>query len=228
MRVLGAILCGGKGARLGDVGEFVLKPLIRFEGRPFVKYIIDQFNKLRVDQRVVVFPSGDDTLQDFLKGMAYVESRDSIPRSIRALESLTFDAAIICYGDTIADIDLEELLKFHISHEADLTVTTFCVTSNFGIVECFEDDIEVKFFEEKPILPMRINIGYMVINKDALKYFDADTLAIAFERVIADGKMCAYHHTGLHFTYNTTDDARELKRNQTFINLLWRIKSGRW
>lgn len=227
MRVLGAILCGGKGARLGDVGEFVLKPLVPFEGRPFVKYIIDQFIKVKVDQRAVIFPKGDDTLQDFLKGMAYVESRDSIPRSIRALDGLEFDRVIICYGDTLADIDLEELLKFHISHEADLTVTTFCVTTNFGIVECFEDDIEVKSFEEKPMLPMRINIGYMVINKDTLKYFDADTLAIAFEQVIADGKMCAYHHDGQHFTYNTIEDARELKRNRTFINLLWRIKSGR-
>lgn len=227
MRVLGAILCGGKGARLGDVGEFVLKPLVPFEGRPFVKYIIDQFNKLRVDQRAIIHPEGDDTLQEFLKGMAFVESKDSIPRSIRALESLDFDIAIVCYGDTLADIDLEGLLKFHISHEADLTVTTFCVTSNFGIVECFEDDIEVKSFEEKPILPMRINIGYMVINKDALKYFDVDTLAMAFEGVIADGKMCAYHHGGQHFTYNTTEDARELKRNLTFINLLRGIKDGR-
>lgn len=229
METLGVILCGGKGSRLGDVGELIPKPIITFDGLPFIRYIIKQLENC-VDKVVVVNPKDDNSLGEYLKTVEFIEAENSIPRSIHTIgkSDLDFDTLVICYGDTIADINIKDLIDFHTKNEADLTVTTYKMKSDFGVVECCGDDIIVKHFEEKPMLPIKINIGYMVINRDVINpYFNTDNLSTAFNDIIFIGKLCAYHHQGLHFTYNTMNDVRKLKQDEKFFNLIRRIRYGR-
>lgn len=43
------ILCGGKGTRLGDITKYTPKPLLKFYNIEFIKYLIQFFSKLGVE-----------------------------------------------------------------------------------------------------------------------------------------------------------------------------------
>lgn len=224
MNRLGVILCGGSGARLSDMGGIILKPMITFDSRPFVEYL---FWKIFVSTNAVMFvqPENNNTIKNYFKNLAlYTEGKKTISKSIYSVkENKTFDdidQLLICYGDTIADVDLKKLYTFHKEHEADVTITSYRLNSNFGIIESVGDGILIKKFEEKPMLPQRINIGYMVVNWDALKYFNTNSIADAFNNIIKKGRLCSYKHEGKHWTYNSIYDVRLLKNNEEFRRYL--------
>ncbi len=93
------------------------------------------------------------------------------------------------YGDGVADIDLNELYKFHQSHGRLATVTTVKSPARFGRIT-FNDDIVTEFYEKSNQAAGWINGGYFVLRKDVIKYIDGDDTPWErdpVERLVADG-----------------------------------------
>jgi glucose-1-phosphate cytidylyltransferase len=126
------------------------------------------------------------------------------------------ESFMLTYGDGVADIDVDALLKFHKSHGKMVTLTTVRPSARFGDLE-FEGD-RVLSFQEKPQLHEGwINGGFFVCEPDVLDYIDGDSQMFErepLERVVGTGQLMAYKHQGFWHSMDT-------KRDRDLLESLW-------
>ena len=120
------------------------------------------------------------------------------------------------YGDGIADIDLDALVKFHESHGKLATMTAVQPLSRFGVLDLNQEG-SVNEFKEKPQVEGWINIGYFIFEPEVFDYIDGDSTVLEQEplhRLAADNQIVAYKHTGF---WQPMDTYRE----SLMLNELW-------
>lgn len=75
---------------------------------------------------------------------------------------------LVYYGDILSTVNLSEMINYHISNGADLTLA---VSEGYkievGVVE--HANGEIKEIKEKPVLPINVGIGIMSMNTDILE-----------------------------------------------------------
>lgn len=129
----------------------------------------------------------------------------------------------VTYGDGLADINLNSLLKFHKFHRKLATITVAKPYSPFGIVGVDSETQAVTHFEEKPVLDHWINGGFFVFNRGFFDYLkESDILEKhSFARLLKDKQICAYKHTGFWKCMDTYKDNIEL-------NNIWKTAKAPW
>jgi glucose-1-phosphate cytidylyltransferase len=119
------ILCGGKGERLKPLTESVPKPLIKIKGRPILSYLLSHFESYGFRKFVIaVGYRSEAIIRYFEQNHRNIEieisdsgDADIVKRIKDAAGYLTGDF-IVCYGDTLADVDLYSLIRFPFSQRA--------------------------------------------------------------------------------------------------------------
>ena len=130
---------------------------------------------------------------------------------------------MLTYGDGVADINLELLLKFHQSHGKLATMTAVRSPARFGRLS-FEGDLVKEFFEKPSSGEGWINGGFFVLNAKALDYIDGDDTAWErdpVERLSHDGEMVGYRHYGF---WSCMDTLRE----KHYLEDLWNTGKAPW
>ena len=106
------------------------------------------------------------------------------------------DTFMLTYGDGVADIDIEKLVKFHKDHGRIATLTAVRPPSRFGDLEIDEEGV-IRSFQEKPqVGGAVINGGYFVLDRKVFDYLD-DREDLIFEReplqnLARDGQLMAF------------------------------------
>ena len=123
---------------------------------------------------------------------------------------------MLTYGDGVADINLETLLKFHRSHGKMVTVSAVRPTARFGELEIRGSCVAA--FQEKPQMHDGwINGGYFVIEPAFFDYIEGDHTLLErepLERATAEGELMAYCHDGFWHCMDT-------KRDHDLLESLW-------
>ncbi len=129
---------------------------------------------------------------------------------------------MMTYGDGVSDINLENLLKFHKTHRALVTLTAVRPPSRFGALE-FEGPKIVHFKEKSTLHEGWINGGFFVIERKALDYIRDDVMweHAPMETLTVEGKVCGYQHEGFWQCMDTTRDLR-------YLETLWAGKEAPW
>jgi len=131
---------------------------------------------------------------------------------------------MLTYGDCVADIDINALLKFHKEHRKIITLSGVNTPSRFGELIC--KGSEVQSFVEKPQMSAgTINGGFMVFNNKLLNYlnendkcdFEVNTL----EKLAEDGEVMVYKHKG---KWDCMDNERDVK----YLNKIWDANKAFW
>lgn len=143
-------------------------------------------------------------------------------RVFRAAKYLDDEPFLVTYGDGLADVDINALITKHRASGNLGTVTSVQPNSRFGVMDV-SDSGAVTRFREKPKMDGWINIGFMILEKDALKYFDADCVLEQGPLVeLANaGELSAYRHEGF---WQPMDTFRESK----MLNDLWSSGQAPW
>lgn len=143
---------------------------------------------------------------------------------IRRIKDYVGDEPFLCtYGDGVADINLDELLKFHKSHGKIATMTAVQPTSRFGVLE-LDQDGTINQFKEKPQVQDWINIGYFIFEPEIFDYIDDDSTVLEQEplhRLSQEGQIVAYRHFGF---WEPMDTFREVQ----MLNELWDSGNSPW
>ena len=140
----------------------------------------------------------------------------------RILDARTFAPGrlLICYGDTLANIDLSQLLYDHVRSKALATMSVYPLKSPFGIVSVEEASAKVIALDEKPVLPHWINIGYVLCEPEVLDLLERGTDLIAFLNTVAgQGRLYAHRHHDRHLTVNTEKERADAERDIEFFTL---------
>lgn len=136
---------------------------------------------------------------------------------------ITDDTFMVTYGDGVANVNVKELLAFHHSHGRIATVTTVQPISRYGVLR-IGDGNSVSEFVEKPQLEDRVSAGFFVFNRKIFDYIDGDDTVLEQEplrRLVADGQLMAYHHTGFFYAMDTY-------REFLYLNELWDSGKAPW
>lgn len=126
------------------------------------------------------------------------------------------------YGDGIADIKLNELVAFHLSHGQTATMTVTQPTSRFGVVD-IDGEGKVSKFREKPRVNDWINIGYFVFQPEIFSILRADSVLEdePLRTLAGEGRLGAHKHTGF---WQPMDTYRE----SLLLNKLWNSGAAPW
>ena len=233
------ILCGGRGTRLNELGLAVPKALVPIGGKPVIWHLMRLYTSFGFDDFVLCLGYLQDKIRSFF-GMEHSVADEVVNVDLdglrcrvqlvdtgldtntggrlKSIERLCKEdeRIFVTYGDGLSDVDLNNLLKFHVDHGKTATLTAVHPVSNFGILE-LRDDSSVSDFKEKPIVDSWINGGFFVFDRGIFDLIGEGT--VLEQRPLASlaesGELMAYKHTGFWKCMDTHKDNVEL-------NQLWR------
>jgi glucose-1-phosphate cytidylyltransferase len=143
-------------------------------------------------------------------------------RIFKVRDYVKSDIFMCTYGDGLADVDIQELLKFHKSHGKLATVTAVRPVSRFGVLEMDEKG-NVESFQEKPQSEGWINAGYFVFEPKIFEYLDGNSILERepMANLANDGQLVAFKHGGF---FQPMDTYREM----SLLNELWDKGQAPW
>ena len=220
------ILCGGKGKRLFPLTKNLPKPLIKINGKEILSFILKNHQKYSLNDTILATGYKHNDFKKFKKKnnskfqLRLVNSgvnNDIIKRIIKC-EKFCKKYIMVCYGDTIVDINLDKLINFFLSNKNRIILSSYNLKSQFGLMKITKSG-NVKSFEEKPNLNFFFNIGYFIFEKESLKKMKRFKSFKEFlENKNTLKKFKSFIHTGNHITVNTLNELNEAKKRLKKLN----------
>lgn len=131
---------------------------------------------------------------------------------------------MLTYGDGVANININEVLKFHKSHGKAITMSSSQPDGRFGAID-IEDNKVTSFLEKPKGDGTWINIGFFVCEPKVFEYINDGDATIfekaPLENLAKDEEMYAYKHRGFWKPMDTLRDKIELQR-------LWDTGTAPW
>jgi len=216
------ILAGGQGERLYPLTKDRAKPAVPFGG---IYRIIDftlsncinsglrkicvltQYKSYSLDRHLRIgWNIFNNELDEFIENippqkrisdMWYQGTADAVYQNIYVLESEHPEKVLILAGDHIYKMDYRELIEFHETNNADLTVPCIEVpikeASRFGVMS-IDNEQRIVEFNEKPASPKPIQSNpEMALVSMGIYLFNTQVLV---KRVIEDTKRDTTHDFG--------------------------------
>ncbi len=219
------ILCGGKGERLYPFTKDIPKPLVEIKDKPILSYIIQHLEKYDIKDLIILTGYKSEKISHYIKNNHYspnIKTIDSgdvdvIQRIKDAMPSINGDFMVL-YGDTISNINIANLLKFHHSSDHPVTMAVWPLVSQFGIVETDSFGTVIEF-KEKPKLDKWINIGYFYFDSSMAEMINQYSSFADLLEGMADKRILgAFKHEGIHITVNTVKELTDAEKNITNIS----------
>jgi len=144
---------------------------------------------------------------------------------VKKIESyITDEVFMLTYGDGVTDLNINNLIDFHKSHNKIGTVTGVSPPSRYG--ELSISNGTVTSFEEKPdSQDSFINGGYFVFNKEFFTYLTDDDQCVLerdpLENLTLAGQLQVFTHTGFWQCMDTY-------RDYVFLNENWDNDTAKW
>ncbi len=214
------IMAGGKGERLFPLTRDKAKPVITFGGIYRIIdftlsnclnsdirriYVLTQYGSFSLDQHLrqawdIMHPDLGEfifsmTPQQIMVTRWYRGTADSIYQNLTLLQAERPEQVLILSGDHVYKMNYQEMLEFHLSRGADMTVAAAMVprreASSFGILKV-DAAGAVENFLEKPADPPGLpdNPNYSLVSM-GVYIFRAETLVA---EVIQDAKKNTSKH----------------------------------
>jgi glucose-1-phosphate cytidylyltransferase len=209
------LLCGGKGTRLRPYTDTMPKPLVPLNGRPLLLHLMRYLAAWHVRRFVLCVGYRAKVIEGFVRELnepawevVLVDSGEdaTMTERLRQARPHVRGQALVCYGDTLANVDLLALRRDHAQAGVAMTLTVHPLRSPFGIVNVSQT-CRVTGFAEKPRLPHWINIGFMLCEPEALDFLRPGADMPEFlDDLVRAGAVHAHRHEGKHLTVNTEKD----------------------
>jgi glucose-1-phosphate cytidylyltransferase len=141
----------------------------------------------------------------------------------RAKKFIGDEPFLLTYGDGVADINLDNLIKFHKSHGKLITMTAVQPEGRFGALET-EGDKVVSFLEKPKGDGSWINGGFFVCEPKVLDFIAGDQTVFEQEPLqdlSSKGQLYKYQHNGFWKCMDTLRDKKTL-------NEMWEKGKAQW
>jgi glucose-1-phosphate cytidylyltransferase len=146
-------------------------------------------------------------------------------RLLKVKKYLDKDKFFLTYGDGLADININELLKFHSMNKKIITITAVRPAARFGEIKISKENNQVLSFKEKPRVDGGwINGGFFVIEPDFFQYLGNEKTILEhepLEMAVSKNNLIAYKHSG---NWQCMDN----KKDYDYLNNLWETKKQFW
>lgn len=174
------ILAGGKGTRLAPYTYILPKPMMPVGDHAILEVLLKQLSHSGVKEVVLTVGHLAHVMQAyFLDGQQYglnisysVESQPmGTAGPLNLVDSLD-ETFLVCNGDVLTLLDVNDLIKFHREQGAACTIASHLRTHkiNLGVLEDNGQPNRVARYIEKPTLDFRVSMGIYVFEPKVINY----------------------------------------------------------
>lgn len=145
-----------------------------------------------------------DTGEETLPGERILRIKDYIPK-----EDKNF---MVTYGDGVSDLNIKELVKYHLKQGTIGTISGVHPRSKYGLLKTNDKGI-VEDFQEKPVLKERTNGGFMIFKREFFDYLKPGELEHpALKRLVGKKQLSVFVHDGFWHSMDTYPDVDNLNK----------------
>ena len=230
-KIYALILAGGKGERLKPLTNTVPKPMLPILGKPMIWYQLKWLEYYKIENVIILTGYKWEIIQNYLS-----EEKNSFNLNIKILHEETplgrggafkyglsfvpknIDLFIALNGYEITPLNISTLLQYHKDAKNETTIVLSKLRSPFGVVKINKDN-KITGFEEKAILPVWINTGIYVMNRNIENLLPkiGDHEDTTFPTLAKNGELGGYKNPNEWITVN---NQKELKEAEEMITKL--------
>lgn len=249
------ILAGGLGTRLREETAVRPKPMVEIGGRPILWHIMKIYDHHGYQRFLIPVGYKGHLIKEFFLGyrdryadftvdlengavdrhskpgedwsVTVVETGEATMTGGRIKRLATFldGRFMVAYGDGVANVDIEELVRFHEAHGRLATVTAVRPPARFGALDL--DGDRVTSFAEKPQAGGGwINGGFFVFEREVLDRIAGDETLLErepLEQLARAGQLMAFRHPGFWEPMDTQRDLDSLNRQWASGDAPWKV-----
>jgi glucose-1-phosphate cytidylyltransferase len=193
---------------LGYKSEVVKRWLVdlnELSGDITIETKLNKFSKLNhspeIDWKILALETGLDSLTG--------------KRIKKCLDVFPNERVLVTYGDGLANINLENLIKFHESHGKIATVTAVHPPARFGYMEIGQSENVEVFSEKNQLNTGWINGGFFILEPEVSRYLPDDNSAFetgVLPKLVEDNNLMAYKHESFWQPMDTIREKEELSK----------------
>ena len=239
------LLAGGLGTRISEESHLKPKPMIEIGSQPILWHIMKYYSTFGMNKIKEYFANyfvyNSDVTFDMKHNKMEVHRRNAEDwkvtvldtglntmtggRILRAKEYLKDEPFMLTYGDGVADVDIDALLKFHKNHGKTATITTVSLAQQKGVLQKDESGLITSFREKSEDDSAIINGGFMVLNPNIFDYITEGDATIFEQKpmlnLAKDGELMGFEHDGF---WQCMDTQREKEK----LESLWASGKAPW
>lgn len=194
------LMAGGLGKRLQPLTEECPKPLLKVGDKPILETILESFRDCGFEKFYLSVNYKAEMIEDYFGTgekwgvqIRYLKEDRKLGTAgaLSLLPERLEEPFFVMNGDLLTKVNFEQLLEFHLHHEA---TATMCVRDYeyqvpYGVVEL--EQHRLKRIVEKPVQQYFVSAGIYVLNPETLndvpknQYFDMPAL---FEKIMEQKK----------------------------------------
>jgi glucose-1-phosphate cytidylyltransferase len=221
------ILAGGLGTRISEETGDKPKPMVEIAGRPILWHIMSIFAKQGYDDFVIATGYKGDVISKWAKSLSEpwrVQTLDTGQntqtggRIAHCLDSIGQERVFATYGDGLANVNLRDLLDFHLHQGKLATITAVRPPARFGVLET-DNGLVTKFGEKNQADSGWINGGFFVLESGTRQSIHGAQEPLetgALPRLVSQKNLTAFHHSGF---WQPMDTLREKQDLEVLANL---------
>jgi glucose-1-phosphate cytidylyltransferase len=133
------------------------------------------------------------------------------------------ERVLVAYGDGLANVKVDELLSFHLSHGKKATVTAVRPPARFGHME-FNGNSVIHFGEKNQSDAGWINGGFFILEPEVIEYISGDSEPFesgALPKLVSEGELMAYYHDDFWQPMDTLREKQELAKLASKVTPPW-------
>lgn len=222
------ILAGGKGTRMREMTTDLPKPMVSIGDKPVIDHLIEIFEYFGNFEFVI--PTGylGNIIEEHFKNKKNVRVVETgldtnTGGRIKKIEDILEERFLVTYGDGLANVNINKLIDFHKKNNSIGTMTVTNPVSRFGLVN-FNKESRVESFIEKPKLDGFVNIGFMIFEKNFLKYLNYESTLESkpLAELSKDGELYAFKHFGFFEPMDTYREYLNMNKLYNSGNIPWK------
>jgi len=225
------ILAGGLGSRISEETKLKPKPMVEIGGKPIIWHIMKIYSFYGINDFIICCGYKGEKIKKY-----FAENNENWNIScvdtgletmtggrLKRVQNLIDDTFCLTYGDTVNNVNIEELIRFHKKENRLATVTSCIPPQKYGVLEIKENKV-ISFKEKSPMEEVWVNGGFFVLEPQIFEYLENDSTIWEkepMEGLVKNNQLSAYKHRGF---YQHMDTVKE----KNLLNKLWQEDKAKW
>ena len=231
------ILAGGKGSRISFYTQKIPKPMIKIGNIPMLVHIIGIYKSYGFNEFIIAAGYKSKIINDFFLKYKKLDNIEIINTGINSetgerIKKLkdylkNEENFLLTYGDGVSNINIKNLIKFHLKHKKIATMTAVRPPVKFGELSVGKNNKVIKFVEKPQLNKGWINGGFFVLNNKIFKYLKGKNLVFEkkpLSKLCKDGELKAYMHNGYWKCMDNLSEKNQLEEIYKKKKTIWKIK----
>ncbi|MDA7488369.1 glucose-1-phosphate cytidylyltransferase [Candidatus Pelagibacter ubique] len=232
------ILAGGRGTRLNEETKNIPKPMVKIGGKPILWHIMKIYSSYGINEFIICCGYKKEIIENYFKRYNSPKNKENwkvtfidtgkesmtggrLKRVKRLISNEKF--FFFTYGDGLSDINIKQLINFHLKNKKLATVTAVRPPGRYGVLN-IKNSMVKKFSEKAKGGDGYINGGFFILSPKVLNLINSDKTSWEQEPMLKLAKkkqLMAYMHDGFWQSMDTYRDKLQLEE-------LWKNKNAKW